>query len=102
MASQITEKMIMKLEVLKGDKLAKTNEMFREMVQLKERLGEVENNIQYARGAMDAFVEFQKLVVDMEQAQKIEDIKAQRQAKLQSIPEKQPEVIVSGDGSHDK
>jgi len=97
--SSISEKLIMKLEVLRGDKLAKTNELFREKVQLTERLSDVENNIQYARGAMDAFEEFQKLLLSMDQAEKIEEIKAQRQRQLQQT--QISETVLSGDGSHE-
>jgi len=98
MVSPLSEKMIMKLEVLRGDKLAKTNELFRRKVQLTEELKEVEDNLQYARGSMDSFKEFQEVVVRMEQAEKIEEMKLKKQ--MQEQPNV-PEPVASGDGSHD-
>ena len=95
----------MKLEVLRGDKLAKTNELFRRKVQLSEELKEVEDNLQYARGTMEAFKEFQELVVHMEQAEKIEELKAKRQGQTQPQPQQsqkeQTATIISGDGAHE-
>lgn len=64
---------IMQLEVLKANSMSQINQLFREKVQLEEQLDEVNRQIQYVRGVLDAYNVCQKEVHDIAEGEKISE-----------------------------
>ncbi len=67
------QKVIMQLEVLKANSMSQINQLFREKVQLEEQLDEVNRQIQYVRGVLDAYNVCQKEVHDIAEGEKISE-----------------------------
>lgn len=63
----------MQLEVLKANSMSQINQLFREKVQLEEQLDEVNRQIQYVRGVLDAYNVCQKEVHDIAEGEKISE-----------------------------
>jgi len=108
------DRVVMKLELIKNETLSELNEHFRRKVQLVEETQENEDKIQYKRGVMDCLEKIAEVINKILEQDKIERIKKQRledrqaqQAKAQQSQETQPsqdpqpQIITSGDGSHD-
>ena len=71
------EKLIIKLETLKAETLGELNILFRQKIQFEEQCKENEVQIQYKRGIMMAFTEFQKLIKEIHEGEQIEAMRAQ-------------------------
>lgn len=72
------DRILMKLEVVRGETLGKLNILFRQKVQLKEQYDENEVLIHFERGKMQAFEDYQKIIQEIQKADKIEAIRATR------------------------
>ena len=90
----MSERILMKLEIVKNETMSKLNELFRQKVQFEEQVKENEVQLQFQRGVLHAIVGAQKIVMEAEKAAQFETKKAE----LVGIPsndgnkEKVPEV----------
>lgn len=67
------QKVIMQLEVLKANAMSQINQLFREKVQLEEQVDEVNRQIQYTRGVLDAYNTCQKEVHDIAEGERLSE-----------------------------
>lgn len=72
------EKILMRLEVIRGETLATLNQHFRFKVQLEEQMEENEVKIHYHRGVMDGLERIQNEIADISKGTKIAEMKAKR------------------------
>ena len=85
------ERILMRMEVLRGETLGEPNKAFRFKVQLGEQIAENEMTIQFKRGFMTAFEKFDEVLREVANAEKLE--KAQedmRKRRAEGKPEAQP------------
>lgn len=66
------DRVLMRVEVMKNDIIAKLNERFRLKVQLEEQLKDSEVQLHYFRGAIDTLEAVRKLCADLATASKID------------------------------
>ncbi len=71
----MSERVHMRLEVMRNDSIAKLNELFRLKVQLEEQVKDNDMQIHYFRGSLDTLVAVQKISADLDNAaSKIDNI----------------------------
>ena len=96
LGSPVSERVVQKLEVIRGETLGEINKLFREKVQFEEKLKDAEVNIHYKRGFMDAFEKFAQVMQEVQDGEKIEALRMKRLAELKDS--KRTEVGVTPDG----
>ena len=87
----MSERVYMRLEVMRNDHIAKLNELFRIKVQLEEQVRENEVQIHYMRGSLDTLVTAQKLSAELDNT-KIDNIDGNGSKSI-SFPELTSEEI---------
>ena len=76
----LSDRINMRLEVLRGETLGEINKLFKDKVQLTEQLADNEVQIHFRRGFMFAFEKFQTVCREVQDADKIEAIREKRLA----------------------
>ena len=67
----MSESILMRFEVLRSEKLSELNACFRDKVQLEEKLRDIEVDIQFKRGFMEALVKASEAVIQISKAERI-------------------------------
>jgi len=100
LGSPISERIVQRLEVIRGETLGEINKLFREKVQTTEKLDDIHVNIHYKRGFMDAFEKFCVVVQEINDGEKVEALRAKRLAEIAEAKSKaRVEVGVTPDGN---
>ena len=76
---------LMKLEVLKNETMSKLNEVFRRKVQLEEETKENEASLQFHRGVLQGLNAAQKVIQEVGQGIKVEELLARRTKELSEV-----------------
>ena len=76
----LSDRINMRLEVLRGETLGEINKLFKDKVQLAEQLEDAEVQIHFRRGFMFAFEKFQQVCKEIQDADKVEAIREKRLA----------------------
>ena len=71
----MSEKLLIRLNVLRAETMGKLNDAFRGKVQLEERLKENEVEIHYYRGVVAAFDTVEKTIKEIERGERIEELR---------------------------
>lgn len=82
------QRLLVSLEVKRGETLGQLNELFRRMVQLKEELELVEQQIQVGRGVMDGLEQAQDAIKEQIKAEEIANFQASKDKEVREIVEK--------------
>ena len=69
------ERIQMKLQLMKTEVLSNLNVLFREKVQLEEKIKDNEINIQFGRGSIEALNKAQEIVKEISKGEAIEGMK---------------------------
>ena len=81
------ERLVIKLDVLSVEILAKANEAFRKKAQLKEQLDENEVMIHFYRGMLFAFNKAQEVAKELQRGEQIEAMhEGNHPGELEEIP----------------
>lgn len=78
------EKILMKLEVIRGEALSTLNQLFRFKVQLEEQLEENEVKIHYNRGIMDGLERVQTEITEIAKGERLSKLKTGQATRPQS------------------
>ena len=76
------ERILMRLEVVKGETLGQLNVCFRKKIQLEEELEENEVQIHFKRGLMEGLARTQAIIDDIQKSDQLEE---KRQAALSKL-----------------
>ena len=77
------QKLLVSLEVKRGETLGQLNDLFRNMVQLKEQLEVTEQQIQVGRGVMDGLEQAQLSIKEQIKGEEIADFQEQKSLDMQ-------------------
>lgn len=82
LGSPVSERVVQKLEVIRGETLGEINVLFREKVQTEEKLDEIESKIHYKRGIMDAFEKFAAVMQEVTEGERLEQLRTKRLSEM--------------------